>query len=102
MSQDQEPVVITEPLVRAPFTPEQVDSMNAYQASGAFHPFTCPDHYIRQGDRIDHVSLRATESGWTCSEACGYTQDWVHAWVADGSWRQARAVAEQYFPPPAE
>jgi hypothetical protein len=27
--------------VRAPFTPEQVENLNDYQASGTFHEFTC-------------------------------------------------------------
>lgn len=27
--------------VYAPFTPEQIESLNRYQPSGVFHPFTC-------------------------------------------------------------
>lgn len=64
--------------VRAPFTPEQVASLNAYQASCAFHPFTCAVN-------SRHGALRSTPSGWRC-EVCGYEQDWAHPWMADGSW----------------
>ncbi len=48
------------------FTPEEVESLNSYQISGAFHPFTCG------GDRTDkdHLDgeglLVATEDGWLC------------------------------------
>jgi len=64
--------------VRAPFTLEQVASLNDYQRSGAFHPFTCA---------VDsrHGALHATAGGWHCRE-CHYAQHWAHRWMADGSW----------------
>ncbi len=69
------------------FTPEEVISLNEYQNSGAFHPFTCG------GDRTDdqHLDgeglLVATEAGWICPY-CGYTQNWAHEFMKDGSWRR--------------
>lgn len=58
----------------APFTDDEVDALNLYQASGVFHPFTCAN-----GDRFDLV---ASNSGWKCPY-CGYTQDWAHHWMVD-------------------
>lgn len=63
--------------VRAPFTPEQVESLNAYQRSGRFHEFTCA---------CGHIALIARPEGWICPNYCGYTQDWAWSWMADGSW----------------
>lgn len=64
---------------KAPWTEEQVASLNAYQASGRYHPFTCanrsePGHQERHGDL---GVLVATKDGWICPD-CDYTQDWAH------------------------
>ncbi len=78
--------------ITAPFTPAQVDALNAYQREGRFHPFTCG------GDRGDaaHAAeaeasgsgepglLVATPEGFRCP-ACSYTQPWAHAAMAGGS-----------------
>lgn len=63
----------------APFTPDQVASINAYQISGVFHPFTC-------GSEGCGFDLKAIEGTLECPK-CDYTQDWVHAWMADWSWK---------------
>lgn len=69
------------------FTPEEVVSLNAYQKSGVFHPFTC------EGDRTDEKHLDgegllvATEDGWVCPY-CDYRQGWAHEWMKDGSWEK--------------
>lgn len=57
----------------APWTQEQVDTLNFAQGCGFLHPFTCP------GD-LDtchlHRDLIATLDGWVC--ACGrYRQEWA-------------------------
>jgi hypothetical protein len=68
------------------FTPEEVESLNAYQASGAFHPFTCG------GDRTDEKHLDgegrlvATAEGWVCPY-CDYKQDWAHEWMKNWAWK---------------
>lgn len=70
------------------FTPEQVKSLNDYQHSGAFHPFTCG------GDRTDEKHLDgegllvATEDGWVCPY-CPYQQNWAHQGMLDDSWRNS-------------
>ena len=59
---------------KAPFTPEQVANLNAYQSRGDMHPFTCGKC---------RANLRATEAGWVCdAPGCDYTQDWAFAWMA--------------------
>lgn len=69
------------------FTPDEVESLNAYQASRSFHPFTCG------GDRTDvnHLDgeglLVATEDGWKCS-FCDYRQSWCHQFMKDWSWKE--------------
>ena len=64
--------------IRAPWTPTQVDALNAYQRSGFFHPYTCG-----QRSRWAHEDglLVATEVGWVCPD-CPYTQDWALALAA--------------------
>lgn len=59
-------------LVRAPWTPQQVDNLNAWQARGNVHPYTCTGDHGDQRER----TLLATEEGWIC-RTCGYTQDWA-------------------------
>jgi hypothetical protein len=71
-------------IIKAPFTPEQVEGLNRWQAADHAHPFTC-----RSGRRTDssHLDgegvLVATERGWHCP-FCDYTQDWAHDFMADG------------------
>ena len=69
------------PDVRAPWSDGQVDSLNAYQACGAFHSFTCGNDACTDRD----CPLVATAAGWV--HRCGYTQDWAHDWMADWSWK---------------
>jgi hypothetical protein len=84
-----------EPLdfVDAPFLPEQVASLNAYQSSGRMHPFTCAGdrgdaaHRAYQAENGgDLGQLVATEMGWICP-VCGSTQDWAWLWMTDWRWR---------------
>ena len=67
--------------IRAPWTPEQVAALNAFQRRGGMHPFTCG------GDHAPgSPSLVAYSDGWRCpqpyGEACDYRQDWAHAFMA--------------------
>lgn len=70
--------------VETPWTPEQVESLNAYQHAGMMHPFTCGDDACRAV--TGGAALLATPSGWVCTR-CTYRQFWAHAWMADWSWR---------------
>lgn len=66
------------------FTDEQVESINAFQQAGAMHPFTCGSDECR-AQHVEGV-LVATRAGLHCPH-CSYTQDWVHGFMADGSWK---------------
>ncbi len=74
--------------VFAPFTPDQVASLNGYQASGRFAEFTCGNGQCPG----DQAVLVAAEDGWHCP-SCSYTQDWAHQPMADGTWRRHMAHA---------
>lgn len=69
-------------IIRAPFTPEQVDALNRFQRADGMHPFTCGELHV-PGAPI----LIARADGWHCSdpygEECGYTQDWALAVMAN-------------------
>ncbi|MFI9244190.1 hypothetical protein ACIGXF_16730 [Streptomyces sp. NPDC053086] len=83
--------------IRAPWTPEQVTALNNFQQYGGMHPFTCGN------DQHDvSVVLMAHRDGWHCSDpACGYRQDWAHAFMADPSaW--PRPFGDRHGPTPAE
>ncbi len=64
--------------VTAPFTEEQVKSLNAYQKSQYVHPYTCVCG--------NHIPLIATKDGWVCKK-CAYKQNWAHNFTADWSWK---------------
>lgn len=77
-------------VVKAPFSPDQVRWINAYQRSGAFQPLTCPNLHK---SRI----LAAEPEGMVCTKRprCSYTQSWVPAFVVDPRWeRRTKAVEE--------
>lgn len=67
-------------MMYAPFTADQIQSINEYQESGNFHPFTC-------GNSSNHPVLVATQDGMKCPK-CHFCQKWVHEWMSDGSWKQ--------------
>jgi hypothetical protein len=66
-------------VILAPWTPEQVRNLNAFQSGGGMHPFTCGKDHGAQA-----VALIARTDGWHCSAPpCDYRQDWAHAFMAD-------------------
>ncbi len=73
---------------KAPFTADEVDSLNAYQREGVLHPFTCGQ--CLRDEQNDGV-LVASGSGWHCP-ACDHVQDWCHDWMADWAWRDTNWV----------
>lgn len=64
--------------IYAPWKKEQVEALKAFQSSGFMHPFTCGrPHPLAQ-------TLVPTTEGWMCpDEACDYTQEWAHSFMAD-------------------
>ena len=76
--------------VLAPFTDDQVASLNAYQESEHVHPYTCGSQSCPGRDVAGDLPMAADRGGLHCiGGACGmaYTQTWAHAWTADWSWR---------------
>lgn len=79
----------------APWTDEQVETLNAFQRSGFFHPFTCGERDERHqqyretnGDRDDGL-LVAYNDGWRCP-VCDWRQNWAHSFMADAVALQAQ------------
>ena len=68
-------VPVVADLVSSPWTPEQVAHLEAWQAHGAVHPYTCPNR--GDGHHPAEAPLRPTVNGWVC-ETCEYTQTWAH------------------------
>jgi hypothetical protein len=65
--------------VVAPWTDDQVASLNAYQNAGYVHPFTW-------GEGEEKVDLIATPSGWIAKKDGPVIQDWAHDFMLDWSW----------------
>lgn len=71
---------MTDPHSTAPWTQDQVLSLNNFQASNIMHSFTCGNDDCRK-------FLVATTDGWKCSnEFCTYTQKWAHTFMIDACW----------------
>jgi hypothetical protein len=81
------------PRSTAPWTDDEVDSLNAYQQSGAGHEFTCGDDACRGGKAgrpgSRQAPLIAGPGGWLC-RFCPYRQDGAHPWMANWEWEQFR------------
>lgn len=77
-----DPTPDTDRIIRAPWTPEQVDALNAFQRRGGMHPFTCGGEHTPASP-----ALVAYTDGWRCpqpyGESCDYRQDWAHAFMAE-------------------
>lgn len=68
--------------VEAPWTDDQVASLNAYQHAGVFHPFTG----TRQPNG-DETILIATCDGWIEREGGPVVQTWAHPAMANWQWQ---------------
>lgn len=78
--------------IHPPWDVVTVNHLNAFQWSGAAHPFTC-------GNDSSHV-LTATTAGWRCPiDCCDYAQRWALATQADPTtWHptvQLRVVTDE-------
>lgn len=65
----------------APWTDDQVASLNAYQQSGKLHPFTG-----ERGPNGEETVLIATKDGWVEREGGPVVQVWAHLVMCDWSW----------------
>jgi hypothetical protein len=90
-------------IIRAPWTQEVADALNAFQRAGRFHPFTCGSG--NRGNEFhaaaianyglnDAGQLHATLNGWICM-GCGYTQDWAFTFMVEAA--GARPIWERQW-----
>ena len=75
---------------RAPWTPEQVQSLNDFQEMKPMHPFT----HGNDDDGEEEI-LVAEEDGWHCPNHPEYTQDWCWPWMATGEWKTLWTFAQR-------
>ncbi len=73
----------------APFTQEQVVSLNNFQMWGTFHPFTGTNH---DGQKVD---LKATRRGWVADCNGKPVQKWAHKFMTDWSWHPRKGPAKK-------
>lgn len=81
------------------FTKDEVESLNAYQHSGVFHPFTCGGNRTDEHHLDGEGLLVAAEDGWYCP-FCDYKQSWAHESMKNGSWKKAADLMKSSFPTP--
>lgn len=62
----------------APWTQDEVDSLNACQADGRVHEFTSVNGHI----------LIATLEGWLAVPGGEVVQTWAHSFMCDWSWQR--------------
>jgi len=67
--------------VLAPWTPEQVQSMRAYQASQYTSTLCCLNVLHRP-----NVAFEVEPEGMVCP-SCAARREWVHEGIANGTWR---------------
>lgn len=85
--------------IRAPWTIQQVDTLNRFQREAGMHPFTCGHEHPAHPNAI----LEATTNGWRCYVLdCEYTQDWAHAFMADPDAWPSFPFGERRGPTPEE
>lgn len=70
-----------------PWTEDQVASLNAYQASGAGHPFTG-----ERGPNGEETVLIATSEGWIERLGGPVVQAWAHAFMANWEWKKSAFI----------
>jgi hypothetical protein len=78
------------PQVNAPWTQDQVASLNSYQASGRFHPFTG-----ERGPKGEETALIATKEGWVEKDGGPVVQTWAHQFMTDWTWDHPRGSSER-------
>jgi hypothetical protein len=83
-SQNGENVMIT---IDAPWTDDQVASLNAYQESEKNHPFTGN----RKPDGSETI-LIATPNGLVEEEGGPIVQTWAHSWAVNWEWQTPDAA----------
>ncbi len=74
-------------MAKAPFTPEQVRRIDAYQRSGVFQELTCPTPHAER-------TLVVRVPGLFCP-SCNYMQDWAPDFCDDPRWLRRVGETEE-------
>lgn len=71
-------------LWRTPWTQEQVEALEDWQADPLLHPYVCPNRHTEAHSlsNIQGRALTPTADGWVCPD-CDYRQDWAIACKED-------------------
>lgn len=69
--------------VEAPWSDDQVASLNGFQACGLHHPFTGT-----RGPNGEETILIATSAGWIEREGGPVVQTWAYDLMTDWSWKE--------------
>lgn len=69
-------------MVEAPWTPDQVASLSAYQACQYVHPFTG-----ERGPNGEEIVLIATSGGWIERSGGPIVQTWAHDFMTNWIWK---------------
>lgn len=73
--------------IQPAWTLEEVESLNLFQASQRYHPFTCGGT-LHDEQHEPAPNLVATQSGWHCPvQECLYHQYWAYEFMVNGAWR---------------
>jgi ribosomal protein S27AE len=76
----------------APWTQWQMESIKAFQSLGTWHPFTCGNDFCSE----DHREGLLVERTRLYCPHCGYTQTWVHDFMANWHWIFIHASGNEY------
>lgn len=83
----------------APWSDATVVALNAFQASGRWHPYTCQEdrHSVGGEGLLPRPVLVATPQGWSCQDAgCDQDQHWAWTTSIDhGGWLRDQSTADQ-------
>lgn len=77
-------------LIEAPWSEDQVNSLNGWQNNDRVHPFT--------GTRKpngEETKLIATKNGWVEFEGGPIVQKWAHHFMADWSWKEPNPILKK-------
>lgn len=83
-------------VTEAPWTAEQVASLEAFQQCPHLHPLTCPnrdDHPVINGEK---GLLEVTAAGLQCGY-CDYVQNWVPDFILQRRAEEYRRLPQELF-----
>jgi hypothetical protein len=86
-------ILVAMDCVQAPFSEDQLASVNAYQACGVLPPFRCISDSCPRRGRARSVLHCEPEGLYCTAPGCGYQQDWAPEFMANWVWKQLTGPA---------